>query len=374
MIGLGWPGGDESGLGHAGRPGRRGGPSGPRLRPSAGRRSAARAAAASAGVGAVVKMYERARLTIRSMTSRDAATKPPSEPSVFDSVPTRTTVPSVQRRRGPRLPPRLRPGRGREVGAEDGVGLIERRAGRRGGGTGRRARSTGAASPSMENTESVTTIVGALRGRRRSARSRAAPRGAPCRSGGRRESCERESRQPSMMEAWFSSSESTRTPGPPSTLSTPRLAAKPVGKQTAASVPFQSASACSSSVWTGRDPVTSREAPGAGAPAVERRVRGRHHGRVRAQAEIVVGGEGDHRRRRRAGPAGPRASNSRGARQRPSSTTASSGPGPGRPRSRSAASRVRAGASSRRSPSSQRPPPARRRSARSRPRWWSAAA
>ena len=64
-----------------------------------------------------------------------------------------------------------------------------------------------------------------------------------------------------MIEAWFSSSDSTRTPGPPSTLSAPRLAAKPVGKQTAASVPFQSARATSSSVCTGRDPVTSREAP-----------------------------------------------------------------------------------------------------------------
>ena len=70
-----------------------------------------------------------------------------------------------------------------------------------------------------------------------------------------------------MIEAWFSSSDSTRTVGPPSTLSAPRLAAKPVGKQTAASVPFQAAKATSSSVCTGRDPVTSREAP---APAPQR--------------------------------------------------------------------------------------------------------
>ena len=74
-------------------------------------------------------------------------------------------------------------------------------------------------------------------------------------------SAERESRQPSMMLAWFSSSDSTRTPGPPSTVRTPRLAANPVGKQTAASVPFHSASAASSSLWMGREPVTSREAP-----------------------------------------------------------------------------------------------------------------
>ena len=70
-----------------------------------------------------------------------------------------------------------------------------------------------------------------------------------------------------MIEAWFSSSDSTRTAGPPSTLSAPRLAAKPVGKQTAASVPFQAASAASSSVCTGRDPVTNRDAP---APAPQR--------------------------------------------------------------------------------------------------------
>ena len=74
-------------------------------------------------------------------------------------------------------------------------------------------------------------------------------------------SAARESRHPSMTLAWFSSSESTRTPGPPRTVSTPKLAANPVGKQTAASVPFQSASASSSSLWMGRVPVTRRDAP-----------------------------------------------------------------------------------------------------------------
>ena len=42
------------------------------------------------------------------------------------------------------------------------------------------------------------------------------------------------SRQPSTIEAWFSSSEQTRVPGPPSVVRTPRFAAKPVGKSTAA--------------------------------------------------------------------------------------------------------------------------------------------
>ena len=64
-----------------------------------------------------------------------------------------------------------------------------------------------------------------------------------------------------MMLAWFSSSERMRTPGPPRVDSTPRLAANPVGKQTAASVPFHAASSRSSPLWMGRLPVTRREAP-----------------------------------------------------------------------------------------------------------------
>ena len=55
-----------------------------------------------------------------------------------------------------------------------------------------------------------------------------------------------------MIDAWLSSSEQTSVPGPPNVVSTPRFAAKPVGKSTAASVCFQSASARSSSECTGR--------------------------------------------------------------------------------------------------------------------------
>ena len=64
-----------------------------------------------------------------------------------------------------------------------------------------------------------------------------------------------------MMEAWLSSSEWTTTPSEPNTDSTDRLAANPVGNTTAASAPFHSASAVSSSWWTGREPVIRREAP-----------------------------------------------------------------------------------------------------------------
>lgn len=43
--------------------------------------------------------------------------------------------------------------------------------------------------------------------------------------------------------------------------STPTLVANPLGKTSAASDDFQSARTASSSVWTGREPLTSREAP-----------------------------------------------------------------------------------------------------------------
>ena len=51
--------------------------------------NASSAAAVSAGVDAVVKMNDRARFTSRSVNRAGPAAKPPSAPSVFDSVPTR---------------------------------------------------------------------------------------------------------------------------------------------------------------------------------------------------------------------------------------------------------------------------------------------
>ena len=64
-----------------------------------------------------------------------------------------------------------------------------------------------------------------------------------------------------MIEAWLSSSDTIRVPAAPSAVSTPRLAANPVGNSTARSVPFQSASSASNSRWIGRAPVMSREPP-----------------------------------------------------------------------------------------------------------------
>ena len=72
-----------------------------------------------------------------------------------------------------------------------------------------------------------------------------------------------------MSEAWLSSSEHTRVSGPAKVLSTPRLAANPVLKRTAASVPFQADSSVSSSSCTGREPTMRRAAP---APVPQRSI------------------------------------------------------------------------------------------------------
>ena len=126
MIGLGCPGGAKPAsatrsIRAARRP--------VRAAPSAERRirSAASAAAASAGVGAVEKMYERARLTMqvddvagcrhesaeRAQCLRQRAD--PHDRSPVHAVPVPASHPPAPSRRGGR----------REVGAEDGVGLIE---------------------------------------------------------------------------------------------------------------------------------------------------------------------------------------------------------------------------------------------------------
>ncbi len=75
--------------------------------------------------------------------------------------------------------------------------------------------------------------------------------------------------------------------------------------------------------WQGRLPVTRRLAPDPGPPAVEGLVGGGHHRRVGGQAQVVVGGEGHH-----LGAVvgqhtlGPWASKVTGRRQRPSAAEA----------------------------------------------------
>ena len=71
----------------------------------------------------------------------------------------------------------------------------------------------------------------------------------------------RDRRQPSMIDAWLSSSLTTSTPAVANVVSTPRFAANPVGKRSAASVSFQAASSLSSSRWTGREPTINRAEP-----------------------------------------------------------------------------------------------------------------
>ena len=106
-MGDGWPGRTRSTWPAAGPPGRRPPPSaGPGPRPGPRR--------CRPGVEAVVKMKERARLTSRSTRAPGPATKPPSEPSVLDRVPTRRTS---------------APTSGGQVGAEHGVGLVEHQQG-----------------------------------------------------------------------------------------------------------------------------------------------------------------------------------------------------------------------------------------------------
>ena len=232
---------------------------------------------------------------MRSITSCEPARNPPSEPSVLDSVPIRTRVRSG-------VVHEL----GRKMRAEDGVRLVDQEERAVLHGTESAISSTGAASPSMEKTVSVTTIVGVAGihlQQRGEMRHVAVP-------------VDRQlgARQPATVDDRGVVQLVREHPhlGAAQHAQAPRLAAKPVGKQMAASVPFQSARAVSSAVCTGREPVTSREAP-APVPQRSSRVDRRgHHGRVRRS------GPGSRWRRRRrpcapsSAPCGPKASNSRG--------------------------------------------------------------
>ena len=84
-TGVGWPGRNRSTWARS-RP-RRASPSAEVTTPTA-----ASAAAESAGLRAVVKIWVRARLTSRSTRLRGPATNPPRAPRVFESVPTWITI------------------------------------------------------------------------------------------------------------------------------------------------------------------------------------------------------------------------------------------------------------------------------------------
>ncbi len=78
--------------------------------------------------------------------------------------------------------------------------------------------ASGAASPSMPKTASVTTSF------RRAPEAPRSLSSSPTSLCQYRSTSARESRQPSMMEAWFHSSEKTASPRPTSAPTTPALA------------------------------------------------------------------------------------------------------------------------------------------------------
>ncbi len=144
----------------------------------------------------------------------------------------------------------------------------------------------------MENTASETTTAW----RRDRVRSPSARRSRS--RWGYTHAWARAARMPSMIDAWLSSSLNTtvswRPPAPTSAPSTPRLAAKPVGNTSADPVPFHAARAASSSWCTGRLPDDQARGTGARAVGVQGVVGRRHHVRVLAEAQVVVGGEVHH--------------------------------------------------------------------------------
>ena len=123
-----------------------------------------------------------------------------------------------------------------------------------------------------------------------------------------------------MIDAWLSSSEQTSAPGPPNVVSTPRFAAKPVGKSDRAlRRRFQSASSRSSSECTGREPTMRRAAPEPAPQRSSAACAAATTARVLGEAEVVVRRERDDRRGRRARacPRARRRRGRRGARQLP---------------------------------------------------------
>ena len=94
-----------------------------------------------------------------------------------------------------------------------------------------------------------------------------------------------------MIDAWFSSSEHTRTSCPPNVVSTPRLAANPVVNSTTRSLSFHSAER---GLQLRVDRARADDEPRrtrAGSPAVERIARGGDYRRVVREPEVVVRGE-----------------------------------------------------------------------------------
>ena len=125
------------------------------------------------------------------------------------------------------------------------------------------------------------------------------------------------------MLAWFSASLKITSSALVSAAITPTLHAKPEPKRSAASVPLNSASSCSSSRWRSVSPASERAARLPAPYCVERLVRRLDDARVGGEAEIVVRAEEQPLAARRSprGRDGPKT-----RRSGPCSTTAGRGP------------------------------------------------
>jgi hypothetical protein len=111
----------------------------------------------------------------------------------------------------------------------------------------------GAVSPSTEKSDSTTTRA---RSSARFASSLATASGSLC---GVTATRARDSRAPSMIEAWFSASDTIRSPRPASAVRTPTFARYPEENTRADSAPAKAARASSRSVWSSVVPVTRRD-------------------------------------------------------------------------------------------------------------------
>ena len=169
------------------------------------------------GVGRRRRGREDVRAGSSSRSARRSgagpATNPPSAASVFEQVPTRSTSASASTI---------------TVGPEHRVRFVEHEQRLLLPRTARRARRR------RPRRRPSRTRCRSPRARARPPRSRRSARRWSRSRWRYTAASARARRQPSMIDAWLSSSEQTSTPAVPNVVSTPRFAAKPVGKSAAA--------------------------------------------------------------------------------------------------------------------------------------------
>ena len=202
------------------------------------------AAAVSAGVDAVVKMYERARFTSEVGERRRAGDEPAERAE------------GLRQRADPHARRCPRGSSRRASGPSTACASSSTSSAPWCAHTSASS-STGATSPSIENTVSVTTMArGAVAGRA------AARRRGRRRRGGRPRAARPASRRPSMIDAWLSSSEHDEHVGAGEGARARRGWRRTRwGTARRRRSRFQSASSASSSSCTGREPTMRRAAP-----------------------------------------------------------------------------------------------------------------